>query len=279
MLEGHKHVLVSPSHRTAHLVLGSRQAAVQALELLAPTFRGAARLVIRLEENEELVAEGGQAGSDGLAPAATCREVLGAVARARAPVVIDFVAVGEDTLVELYLGASPVVKLPLSKEMVEAGLGEVMASEEVVKVVLKVDTEATQQALKALTRLGVRVAGVFDLESAAKFADYAEVGWDFLNRISFYTDLYKSLAQVGQSVFTAASKKIQKMAARYGLPAEAVQVRSPLATLLFYFSSVFLYSLLNPRWRARWRGSTSPTSTSPPTSPRPSWTCSRRRLC
>ena len=107
------------------------------------------------------------------------------MARARAPVVIDFVAVGEDTLVELYLGASPVVKLPLSKEMVEAGLGEVMASEEVVKVVLKVDTEATQQALKALTRLGVRVAGVFDLESAAKFADYAEVGWDFLNRISF----------------------------------------------------------------------------------------------
>jgi len=223
MLEGHKHVLVSPSHRTAHLVLGSRQAAVQALELLAPTFRGAARLVIRLEENEELVAEGGQAGSDGLAPAATCREVLGAVARARAPVVIDFVAVGEDTLVELYLGASPVVKLPLSKEMVEAGLGEVMASEEVVKVVLKVDTEATQQALKALTRLGVRVAGVFDLESAAKFADYAEVG---------------------QSVFTAASKKIQKMAARYGLPAEAVQVEGKVAWL--YLSYVHLSTHLAP---------------------------------
>jgi len=222
MLEGHKHVLVSPGHRTAHLLLDSRQAAVQALELLAPSL-GDARLLIRLEEFEELEAEGGQAGQDGLAPLATCREVLGAVARARTPVVVDFVAMGEDTVVELYLGASPIVKLPLSKEMVEAGLGEVMASEEVAKVVLKVDTEATLQALKALTRLGVRVAGVFDLESAAKFADYAEVG---------------------QSVFTAASKKIQKMAARFGLPDEAVQVEGKVVWL--YLSYLHLSTHLPP---------------------------------
>ena len=76
--------------------------------------------------------------------------------------------------------------------------GALMASEAVPKILLKIGDEAVSQAFKAFNRLDVKVANIFDIESAAKFHDYAECG---------------------QSVFTSAGKKIQRLAAKFGLPA------------------------------------------------------------
>ena len=72
-----------------------------------------------------------------------------------------------------------------------------MASEAVPKVLLKIGDMAVTQAFKAFRRLDVEVANIFDIESAAKFFDFAECG---------------------QSVFTSAGKKIQRLVDRYGLP-------------------------------------------------------------
>ena len=72
-----------------------------------------------------------------------------------------------------------------------------MASEAVPKVLLKIGDMAVAQAFKAFSRLDVEVANIFDIESAAKFFDFAECG---------------------QSVFTSAGKKIQRLVAKYGLP-------------------------------------------------------------
>ena len=72
-----------------------------------------------------------------------------------------------------------------------------MASEAVPKVLLKIGDMAVSQAFKAFRRLDVEVANIFDIESAAKFFDFAECG---------------------QSVFTSAGKKIQRLVAKYGLP-------------------------------------------------------------
>jgi len=80
---------------------------------------------------------------------------------------------------------------------VDAGLGALMASEAVPKVLLKIGDMAVAQAFKAFSRLGVEVANIFDIESAAKLLDYTECG---------------------QSAFTSAGKKIQKLVAKYGLP-------------------------------------------------------------
>ena len=76
--------------------------------------------------------------------------------------------------------------------------GALMANEDVPKILLKAGGEQNvAQAFKTFSRLDVKVANIFDIESAAKFLDYAECG---------------------QSVFTSAGKKIQRLAAKYGLP-------------------------------------------------------------
>ena len=72
-----------------------------------------------------------------------------------------------------------------------------MANEAVPKILLKIGDMAVAQAFKTFSRLDVKVANIFDIESAAKFLDYAECG---------------------QSVFTSSGKKIQRLAAKYGLP-------------------------------------------------------------
>ena len=214
LLDGHKHIYHSALHSTAHLILESRVAAVAALPLMQERMLQLGRGVkVKLLEapdpregrNYQPVREtatpptGEVPQPDGVSEPGTCREVMAAVVQARVPVVIEFTPHGEDTLVELYTGAGPVLKMPLDSAMVEAGFGQVMASPEVVKVFFRVDVSNVSKGLRSLGRLGVRVEGVYDLDAAAKLLDYLDCG---------------------QSIFTSPSKKIRKLISRYRIPAD-----------------------------------------------------------
>jgi len=209
LFEGNKQVFFSPQHQTAHLVLESRMAAVQALEKLKSQRKGLGTkgnkagmaLVTKLEPSEVFVVDNEvstEVVTDGLTPYELTMEVLTAVVKAKVPVVMEFVSSDLETVIEIYYGSGPLVKLLLNRANVDAGLGALMANEDVPKILLKVGGEQNvAQAFKTFSRLDVKVANIFDIESAAKFLDYAECG---------------------QSVFTSAGKKIQRLAAKYGLP-------------------------------------------------------------
>ena len=139
LFEGNKQVFFSPQHQTAHLVLDSRMAAVQALEKLKSSRRSlgtkgnkaSMKLVNKLEDNEVFVVDNEESKkvvTDGLTPYELTREVLTAVVEAKVPVVMEFVnsdsSEFSETVIEIYYGSDPVVKLLLNRENVDAGLGE-----------------------------------------------------------------------------------------------------------------------------------------------------------
>merc|ERR1712172_230054 len=116
-----------------------------------------------------------------------------------------------------------------------------MANEDVPKILLKVGGEQNvAQAFKTFSRLDVKVANIFDIESAAKFLDYAECG---------------------QSVFTSAGKKIQRLAAKYGLPDSTADGKVEWCYLTFLHLNQFFppASFLYLRKRASWRLALPPT--------------------
>ena len=135
LFEGNKQVFFSPQHQTAHLVLESRMAAVQALEILkghrkrlgTKGNKASMVLVTKLESNEVFVVDkdmGTEVVTDGLTPPELTMEVLTAVVKAKVPVVMEFVSSDLETVIEIYYGSDPLVKLLLNKENVGAGLGE-----------------------------------------------------------------------------------------------------------------------------------------------------------
>jgi len=236
LFEGNRQVFFSPQHQTAHLVLESRMAAVQALEKLKARRRSlgttgnkaSMKLVTKLEVNEVFVVDsevGKEVITDGLTPYELTMEVLTAVVEAKVPVVMEFVSSdssdSSETVIEIYYGSDPVIKLLLNRENVDAGLGALMASEAVPKVLLKIGDMAVTQAFKAFRRLDVEVANIFDIESAAKFFDFAECG---------------------QSVFTSAGKKIQRLVDRYGLPG----IPTAGKVEWYYLTFLHLASILPP---------------------------------
>ena len=62
--------------------------------------------------------------TDGLTPHDTIKEVLNAVVKAKVPVVMEFVSSDLETVIDIYYGSGPLVKLILNQENVDAGLGE-----------------------------------------------------------------------------------------------------------------------------------------------------------
>ena len=139
LFEGNRQVFFSPQHQSAHLVLESRMAAVQALEKLKASRRSlgttgnkaSMKLVAKLEINEVFVVDneaGTEVVTDGLTPYELTVEVLTAVVDAKVPVVMEFVSSdssdSSETVIEIYYGSDPIVKLLLNRENVDAGLGE-----------------------------------------------------------------------------------------------------------------------------------------------------------
>ena len=142
LFEGNRQVFFSPQHQSAHLVLESRMAAVQALEKLKASRRSlgttgnkaSMKLVAKLEINEVFVVDneaGTEVVTDGLTPYELTVEVLTAVVDAKVPVVMEFVSSdssdSSETVIEIYYGSDPIVKLLLNRENVDAGLGELFS--------------------------------------------------------------------------------------------------------------------------------------------------------
>ena len=96
-----------------------------------------------------------------------------------------------------------------------------MASEAVPKILFKIGDIAVARAFKTFSRLSVKVANIFDIESAAKFFDFVECG---------------------QSVFTSGGKKIQKLVLKYGLPQTPVsgKVFASFIHILHFFQHCFV---------------------------------------
>ena len=142
LFEGNKQVFFSPQHQTAHLVLESRMAAVQALEKLRANRKSlgtrgnkaSMSLVTKLENNEVFVVDnevGTEVVTDGLTPHELTMEVLTAVVEAKVPVVMEFVSSdssdSSETVIEIYYGSDPLLKLLLNRENVDAGLGKLFS--------------------------------------------------------------------------------------------------------------------------------------------------------
>jgi len=181
-------------------------------------------LVTKLETSEVFVVdneEGSKVVTDGLTPHDTIKEVLNAVVKAKVPVVMEFVSSDLETVIDIYYGSGPLVKLILNQENVDAGLGSLMASEAVPKILFKIGDIAVARAFKTFSRLSVKVANIFDIESAAKFFDFVECG---------------------QSVFTSGGKKIQKLVLKYGLPQTPVSGKVDW----YYLTYLHLMSVLPP---------------------------------
>ena len=124
------------------------------------------------------------------------RNVMDILLKVNGPVILDFTVNNEGICLELYVGMHPVIKLLVTPISVENGIGDLMSSNDIVKIVPRLDSDNVHQALKIVLANGYEPSNFFDLNAANKAIDYAVIG---------------------QSFFKANSMPVKTYAARFGV--------------------------------------------------------------
>jgi hypothetical protein len=146
------------------------------------------------------------------------RKLMDILLKVKYPVMLDFTWKDENLGMELFVGTHPVLKFRITQESVEHGIGELIASSNIVKIVARLDTDNVYQAFRMLSLLGFKPSNIFDLNTACNAIDYAVMG---------------------NSIFTAHSLPIKKFAARFG-------IETPTQTEDFFYLYLYLVNHLLP---------------------------------
>ena len=102
-------------------------------------------------------------------------KLMDMITKVHSPVVLDITS-NEDLGVEMFVGMHPKMKFLLTPETINAGIGKVMASNEIVKIIPRIDTDQVSRALCLINTHGYKTANVFDLSCASKVIDYGVLG-------------------------------------------------------------------------------------------------------
>lgn len=192
-VEGLTHIYHSDIHNSANILLESRAAAETAAQLLEDQLE--VRLLHKVETTE-LVEDQGQT-DDHVTETEVVTDLVDRLISAGSPVVADFHLFPTCSTIELYFGQSPSVKILLTGEILtDGGLGRLLSSNQVVKIVFRLDVSSVHTALNICSQHGVELNNVFEIDLAVKILDYAELG---------------------RSIFRAQSKSIQSVVSSLGL--------------------------------------------------------------
>ena len=215
--EGMKKVLCSTS--SAHVILPSRQSALLLYQSLTEKDIKLGNLTKQLKEKfghkakAELVNEAvsseimsanietAQAlnrmkSENYIIDNKTINKLSEILLKTKIPVILSFVLRGEELSLELFTGRHPILKFKVSQDTIENGLGEILASRNIVKIVPRLDTNVVQQALRIAASFGFKPISFFDLNAACNAIDYAVMG---------------------QSLFAAPSLPIKTLSSRFGI--------------------------------------------------------------
>merc|ERR1712150_423038 len=122
----------------------------------------------------------------------TIKKLSSILVKTNLAVILDFVGKGEDLSLELFTGTHPTLKFKLSSETVQCGLGEILASDQIVKVVPRLDTDNVHQALRLAASNGFKPMNFFDLNSGCNAIDYVVIGQSMFMAPTLPSKMYSS---------------------------------------------------------------------------------------
>ena len=102
-------------------------------------------------------------------------KLMDMITKVQPPVILEFTS-KEDLGVDIFVGMHPIMKFLLTPETIQLGIGKIMASDKIIKVVPRIDTDIVSTALCMIHTQGFKSTNIFDLTSASNVLDYGIVG-------------------------------------------------------------------------------------------------------
>jgi len=234
-IQGHKHIYFSHTHRSANIILDSREEAVLAQKNFKNWGsklgkKAKSKLVIEdygntaeiLENSESAV----QSEDENSISYSNCKIIVKSLMESKCPVVVDFLQspVNNTCFLELYAGTNESIKILISQEMVNLGDLGTFLSSDIVKIVPRLELGPFYMSMRLLSILKVQVNNVFEISTAVKSLDYLEHG---------------------QSLFKQEAMSVKNMSLYLGLP---MGPNTPTSKQHFYYMAYLHLSEIIPQY-------------------------------
>jgi hypothetical protein len=189
--DGYKKVLFSEKFKTAHILMPSREKAVMVhrmmrqvnptdilgenfksvlvSDLLPSELEGAEQHIKKYEDRlrEDKFIIDFQLG----------QQIVDLLIEANVPIVVEFSTLPNGSVIEVFAGRYPSFKFSLSTDTITlGGIGNLMASPNVLKIVGRIDGNNVFSALRQVSALGFKPQNFFDVNTAYKVVNYLQFG-------------------------------------------------------------------------------------------------------
>jgi hypothetical protein len=189
--DGYKKVLFSEKFKTVHILMPSREKAamvhqmirqVNPTDILGENFHSV--LVKDLLPSEVVGAEqhikkyeNKLLEDNFIVDLQLGQQIVSLLIQAKVPIVVEFSILPNGSFIEVFAGCYPSFKFSLSTETITlGGIGDLMASTDVIKIVGRIDTNNAYSALKQVSALGYKPQNFFDVNTSYKVVDYLQFG-------------------------------------------------------------------------------------------------------
>ena len=120
------------------------------------------------------------------------KQLMDILLKAKSYVLLEFIQRGDEFNVEIFVGVHPVLKIQFNPESLDHGLGDLIASSSIVKIISRLDTDTVYQALRMSSSSGFKPANFFDLGSANNAIEYVVMGQSMFMVPQLPTKLFAS---------------------------------------------------------------------------------------
>ena len=121
----------------------------------------------------------------------TSRDLCKVLIETQCPVLVEFSYYAEHPMdqrvgIVLYVGMMPSYRAVMTPELLtQAGLGKLFESDDVVKIVSRLDTQSCTAAIQLMFTNNIIIRNVFDINFAAKALDFVNYGQNWFQQSSF----------------------------------------------------------------------------------------------
>ena len=123
------------------------------------------------------------------------RNIVNVLLRLENPVILEFEMKEGAQSINLFTGKHPVLKFQVNSDTIKNGLGDLMSSNTIVKVVPRIGVNIVYEALRLFTKHGFTPVNFFDLSSASNALDYTINGYSIFG--VYYPPVKKCAARLG----------------------------------------------------------------------------------
>ena len=109
------------------------------------------------------------------------RNIVDVLLKLKNPVIMEFEMKEGAQSINLFTGKHPVLKFQVNSDTITNGLGELMSSNSIVKVVPRIGVNIVYEALRLFTKHGFTPVNFFDLCSASNALDYTINGYSIFS--------------------------------------------------------------------------------------------------